>query len=94
MIVVSHDRYFINRLATRIIRLHHDGADSYNGNYDFYLENMLERNVEELEAGSYIIRYKTVSTSRFDSTAFKKHYTDLYKAFLKQSTSHRFTISC
>ena len=57
-------------------------------------EELMERNVEELEAGSYIIRYKTVSTSRFDSTAFKKHYTDLYKAFLKQSTSHRFTISC
>lgn len=55
---------------------------------------MKKSNVEELEAGSYIIRYKTVSTSRFDSTAFKKHYTDLYKAFLKQSTSHRFTISC
>ena len=57
-------------------------------------EELIERNVEELEAGSYIIRYKTVSTSRFDSTAFKKHYTDLYKAFLKQTTSHRFTISC
>ena len=57
-------------------------------------DELLERNVEELEAGAYIIRYKTVSTSRFDSTAFKKHYTDLYKAFLKQSTSHRFTISC
>ena len=57
-------------------------------------EELMERNVEELEAGSYIIRYKTVSTSRFDSTAFKKHYTDLYKAFLKQTTSHRFTISC
>ena len=38
-------------------------------------DELLERNVEELEAGSYIIRYKTVSTSRFDSTAFKKHYT-------------------
>lgn len=57
-------------------------------------DELIERNVEELEAGSYIIRYKTVSTSRFDSTAFKKHYTDLYKAFLKQTTSHRFTISC
>ena len=55
---------------------------------------MIERETEELIAGSYIIRYKTVSTSIFDSTAFKKHYTDLYKAFLKQTTSHRFTISC
>lgn len=49
MIVVSHDRYFINRLATRIIRLHHNGVDSYNGNYDFYLENMLERNSDIID---------------------------------------------
>ena len=57
-------------------------------------DELIERNVEELEAGSYIIRYKTVSTSRFDSTAFKKNYTDLYKEFLRQTVIHRFTISC
>ena len=49
--------------------------------------------LDELEAGSYIVRYKTVATSRFDSTSFKKTYEDLYKAFLKQSTSRRFSIS-
>lgn len=54
---------------------------------------MAERETEELEAGSYIVRYKTVSTSRFDSTSFKKTYEDLYKAFLKQTTSRRFSIS-
>ena len=54
---------------------------------------MVDRDLEELEAGSYIVRYKTVATSRFDSTAFKKTYEDLYKAFLKQTTSRRFSIS-
>ena len=54
---------------------------------------MADRDLDELEAGSYIVRYKTVATSRFDSTAFKKTYEDLYKAFLKQSTSPRFSIS-
>ena len=54
---------------------------------------MADRDLDELEAGSYIGRYKTVATSRFDSTAFKKTYEDLYKAFLKQSTSRRFSIS-
>ena len=54
---------------------------------------MAERDLDELEAGSYIVRYKTVATSRFDSTSFKKTYEDLYKAFLKQSTSRRFSIS-
>ena len=55
---------------------------------------MADRDLDELEAGSYIVRYKTVATSRFDSTAFKKTYEDLYKAFLKQTTSRRFSISC
>ena len=54
---------------------------------------MADRDLDELEAGSYLVRYKTVATSRFDSTAFKKTYEDLYKAFLKQSTSRRFSIS-
>ena len=54
---------------------------------------MADRDLDELEAGSYIVRYKTVATSRFDSTSFKKTYEDLYKAFLKQSTSRRFSIS-
>ena len=54
---------------------------------------MADRDLDELEAGSYIVRYKPVATSRFDSTSFKKTYEDLYKAFLKQSTSRRFSIS-
>ena len=54
---------------------------------------MTDRDLDELEAGSYIVRYKTVATSRFDSTSFKKTYEDLYKAFLKQTTSRRFSIS-
>lgn len=49
--------------------------------------------VEELEAGTHIIRYTTVLTQRFNSTAFKKALPDVYTAFLKQSTSRRFTIS-
>ena len=54
---------------------------------------MLERDTEELEAGTYNIRWTSVLTNRFDSSAFKKVYGDLYKAFTKQSASRRFTIS-
>ena len=50
MLVVSHDRYFINRLATRVVRLHKGGIDSYQGNYDYYAEHMLERNIAEKKA--------------------------------------------
>ena len=54
---------------------------------------MLDRNAEELQAGRFIIRWTSILTSRFDSTAFKKAMPDVYKAFLKQSASKRFTIS-
>lgn len=54
---------------------------------------MLRRNTEELEVGSHIIRYTTVLSNRFDSTAFKKVMPDVYKAYTKQTSSRRFTIS-
>ena len=55
---------------------------------------MLDRETEELEAGQYIIRWTPVLSNRFDTTAFKKLYGDLYKAFTKQTASKRFSISC
>lgn len=36
---ISHDRYFINKLATRIIELQPTGVTNYNGNYDDYIES-------------------------------------------------------
>jgi ATP-binding cassette subfamily F protein 3 len=38
IICVSHDRYFVNRISTRILELHEGGFDNYIGNYDYYLE--------------------------------------------------------
>lgn len=38
MLIVSHDRYFINKLATSIVELTPDGVNSYIGNYDDYAE--------------------------------------------------------
>lgn len=54
---------------------------------------MLDRDIEELEAGQYIVRWTSVLSNRFDTLAFKKLYGDLYKAFTKQTTSRRFSIS-
>ena len=54
---------------------------------------MEERELDEMVVGSYIVRYKTISNSRFDSTAFKKYNVELYKAFLKQVASKRFSVS-
>lgn len=54
---------------------------------------MLERDAEELEAGRFIVRWTSVLTQRFDTTSFKKAHSDLYKSFMKQTASRRFTIS-
>lgn len=51
------------------------------------------REVEEMIAGQYIIRYTSVLSQRFDSTAFKKVMPEVYKAYTKQISSRRFTIS-
>ena len=55
---------------------------------------MLERDTEELAAGAYIVRWTSVLSNRFDTTAFKKSYGELYKTFTKQVSSKRFCISC
>ena len=56
-------------------------------------QEMLTQDTEELEAGQYIIRWTSVLTNRFDTTAFKKVLPDVYKAYTKQITSRRFTIT-
>ena len=54
---------------------------------------MMERDTDELEAGAYIVRWTSILSNRFDTTAFKKAHGELYQAFTKQSASRRFTIS-
>lgn len=54
---------------------------------------MEAREVEELIAGQYIVRYTAILANRFDSTAFKKVMPEIYKAYTKQVSSRRFTIS-
>ena len=54
---------------------------------------MLNRNTEEMEAGQYIIRWTSVLSQRFDSTAFKKVMPDVYKSFIKQTASRRLSIN-
>ncbi|MDE5862786.1 MAG: ABC-F family ATP-binding cassette domain-containing protein, partial [Lachnospiraceae bacterium] len=41
ILYVSHDRYFINQTATRIIDLHAGTITSYIGNYDYYIEQQM-----------------------------------------------------
>lgn len=47
MLIVSHDRYFINKLATRILELTPEGVNNYPGNYEYYLEHRTEPQQEK-----------------------------------------------
>ena len=55
-------------------------------------EEMMKQGAEELEAGKYIVRWTSVLSNRFDSTAFKKVMPEVYKAYTKQVSSKRFSI--
>ena len=54
MLIVSHDRYFINKLANKIYRITKNGSKEFLGNYDYYLEN----NIEETEK---VVKEKNLS---------------------------------
>ncbi len=43
LLFVSHDRYFINRLATKVIDIGPDGTSLYLGDYDYYLHKQEEK---------------------------------------------------
>lgn len=57
VIVVSHDRYFLNKIPTRIFELGHEGITTYLGTYNYYVEKKQEidsgkKYLEELSGAS------------------------------------------
>lgn len=48
---------------------------------------------DEYTIGIHTIRYKEVTSNRFDSKAFKADFEDIYKEYCKPSTSMRFTVA-
>ena len=43
ILFVSHDRYFINRIASKVVEMENDGATEYLGDYDYFVEKKLEQ---------------------------------------------------
>ncbi len=66
VIVVSHDRYFLQRIPTRILELTHDGAVEYLGKYDYYLE----KKAQGLSGKKYLNRMQE-ENAHTDSAADK-----------------------
>ena len=56
-------------------------------------DEMEAREVEIIDLGNVIVRFTSVLSNRFDTTAFKKLYGSLYKEFVKQVSSRRFSIA-
>lgn len=50
LLIVSHDRYFLNRVANQVVELRHQTAHIYKGNYDFYMKEKEARLEQELQA--------------------------------------------
>lgn len=54
---------------------------------------MEDQGIDTLIGDEHKATYKEVVSSRFDSTAFKKDYSDLYESYKKPSASMRFTFA-
>ena len=54
---------------------------------------MTARNTDEMTVDIFKIRWTKVTSSRFDTTAFKKAMPDLAQQFTKQTESRRFTVA-
>lgn len=61
LLFVSHDRYFINRIATQVLEISPDGATLYLGDYDYYLAKKAE--LEQIEAMTQAATPAKISTN-------------------------------
>ena len=65
MLIVSHDRYFINKLSSRILELSDKGITEYLGNYDYYIEKKSAASVN-----TFMVKEK--SAQKINDYKFKK----------------------
>jgi len=63
LLFISHDRYFLNKMAERIVELSSNGTEQFLGNYDDYTEKKQELEELQQEAMELVAR----TTSRTDS---------------------------
>lgn len=68
-------------------------ADEITAIEDEIKAEMTERNTEEMMVDVFKVRWTRMTTSRFDTAAFKKTHADLYEQYTKQAESRRFSIA-
>lgn len=64
IIFVSHDRYLLNKLATRIIEITDSGIEEFKGNFDFYLDTTRRREEEREQAEAALRRDEQAKAAR------------------------------
>lgn len=71
LLFVSHDRYFINRVATKVLEISETGSTLYLGDYDYYLEKKAElEELQEAKQDQAILSDK--SASELDASDYQK----------------------
>lgn len=63
MLIISHDRYFLNKIAGKILDMKSDGMDEYLGNYSYY-ENKLREQSQSIEQGQSISKTQLVKEKK------------------------------
>lgn len=83
LLFVSHDRYFINKMATKVLEMNAEGCTLYLGDYDYYLQKKAELNalevlkkeqvVQSTKQGQYSTKVdKTKNINPFDLKAYQR----------------------
>ncbi len=67
VLIVSHDRYFLNRVVTKVVEIDHGSARTYEGNYDSY-----SRKKEEIRHAEYLAYMKVEQERRHQEQVIAK----------------------
>ena len=79
LLVVSHDRYFINKLSSKIIHLTHDGAVTIDGNYDDYLRYKENNQNNTKEVKKEVVKVNTYKQQKEQQALERKRNSRISK---------------
>ncbi len=87
IIIVSHDRYFLDNCITKIVEIAHQMFNQYSGNYSFYLEEKVLR--EEIQHNAYVNQQKKIQETEAFITKFKAKATKAKQAQSRLKTLNK-----